>query len=265
MNQRATPSLKRSAAAFLVLALAAAPAALAIPRGAGGTGGTGAGPRQPTASQGARKVVDDAMAQLKYANELKSRARMRVELAMKSSRPEWQAAQKEHDKADADLKAAIRAVELKLRTNPEYKAASTAWTTADTKYRALEQDAKANQAEMESLHQQRLAQVLVKRKLEQEAMENDPKVIDCKARLAEAKTKLDSYKTEVDAVARSDPEYMTAEQQVLAAEQQVLAARQGLAQAAKSDREAAAAASKAKAEEAKAKSKSGSGSGKTGY
>src|SRR5687768_16887596 len=111
MNHPAMSSLKLSAAAFLVLALAAAPAALAIPRGAGGSGGSGAGPRQPTASAGARKTVDDAMAQLKYANDVKSRARMRVELSMKSSRPEWQAAQKEHDKAVADLATATRAVE----------------------------------------------------------------------------------------------------------------------------------------------------------
>ncbi len=260
MNQTATLSLKRSAAAFLVLALAATPAVLAIPRGPAGAGGSGAGPRQPTASAGARKVVDEAMAQLKYANDVKTRARLRVELAMKGSRPEWQAAQKEHEKADADLKAAVRAVELKLKTNPQYKAASAAWSAADTKYRALEQDAKANQDEMEALHQQRLAQVLVMRKLQQEAMENDPKVIDGKARLAESKAKVDSFKAEVDTAARSDPEYMAAEQQVVAAEQQVLAARQALAQAAQTDAAAAKAAREAKAAEAKAK-RASSGSG----
>jgi len=244
-----------------VLALAAAPAALAIPRGPAGAGGTGVGPRQPTAAQGARKTVDDAMAQLKYANDLKTRARQRVELAMKNSRPEWQAAQKEYDKAVAEQKAAEKALELKLKTNPEYKAALAAWTTADTKYRTLEQDPKANQAEMETLHQQRLTQVLAMRKIHEDATANDPKVIDAKARVAEAKTKLDSYKSEVDAAARSDPEYMAAEQQVLAAEQQVQAARQALAAAAKADRDAALAAQKQKAEEAKQKrASSGSGS-----
>ena len=262
MNHPATSSLKRFVPAVLVLALSASPA-LALPRGQGGGGASGT-TRQPTASQGARKALEEAQAQLKLANDARTRARMRVEVAMKSSRPEWQAAQKEHDKAAADLATAQRQSEAKLKTSAEYKAAVKAWTDADTKYKALEQDPKGNQSEMEALHQQRTAQVLVMRKLQADAAANDPKLIDAKARLAEAKAKVDSFKSDVDAAAQSDPEYVATFQQVTAAEQQVATARQALVDAQKADGAARAAEAKARAEAAKAKAKSKSSGGPSG-
>ena len=257
MNQRTTLTFKRSAAAFLSLALAAAPAAMALPRSQGA--------RQPTASQTARKVEQDALAQLKLANDNLAKARMRVEVAIKSARPDWQSAQKDHDKAKVDLDTATRAALSKLKTRADYKAASTAKDATDAKYRQLTEDPKGNQAELETLAQQRAAHVVTMKKMEGEALENDPKVIDAKARLAEAKAKVDSFKSEVDLAARSDPEYVAAEQQVQVVQQQVATARQQVADAMKADGAARAAESKARAEAAKAKSKGSGGGGNTGY
>jgi hypothetical protein len=256
MTHRANLSLKRSAAALLALTLAATPA-LALPRSQG--------TRQPTAAQSAAEALKQAEAQLKLAQDYRGKARLRVEAAMKSTRPDWLAATKEHDKAAADVKAAERAVDAKLKTRADYKAAANAWTAADTKYKALEQDPKGNQDQLEALHQERTKQVLVMRELAKQATDNDPKLIDAKARLAEAKAKVDAFKSEVDLVAMSDPEYLAAQQQVTAAEQQVMTARQQLAEARKSDGAARAAEMAAKREAAKAKRSSGSASGGGGY
>ena len=253
MNHRFAAILKHSAAAFLAMTLAAAPA-MALPRSQQGT-------RQPTASQGAAASLKDAEAQWKLANDAKARARMRVENALKATRPDWQAAVKEHDKAALDVKSAERANDSKLKARPDYKAALAAWTAADTKYKSLEADFKANQTELEALHQERTKQVLVMRDLAKQATDNDPKLIDAKARVAEAKAKVDAYKAEVELAAQSDPEYAAAQQQVMAAEQQVVSARQALAEARKADTLAKAAAQKQRAEEAKQKRSSGSGSG----
>ena len=97
MNHRFAATLKHSAAAFLAMTLAAAPA-MALPRSQQGA-------RQPTASQGAAATLKDAEAQLKLANDAKARARLRVENALKATRPDWQAAVKEHDKAVLDVKS----------------------------------------------------------------------------------------------------------------------------------------------------------------
>lgn len=256
MNHRANSSLKTSAVALLALALAAAPAVGVPPF---------EGTRQPTASQGAAAALKAADAQLKFANDAKARARLRIEVAMRSARPEWQTAQKAHDKAASDLATATRATESKLRTRPDYKTLSAAKEATDVKYRQLSEDPAGKEAELDAVYRERTKYVLALRKMEADALANDPKVIDAKARLAEAKAKVDSFKSEVEAAALSDPEYVASLQQVTAAEQQVQAARLALAEARKADSAARVAAAKARAEAAKAKTKSGTSGGPTGY
>lgn len=249
MNHRAASTVKRSAAAFLAMTLAAAPA-MALPRSQQGT-------RQQTASQSAAATLKDAEAQLKLANDAKARARLRVENALKAARPEWQAAAKQLEKAALDVKSAERAVESKLRARADYKALSASKDAADTKYRQLAEDPAGKEAEMDAVYQERTRTVLALRKMEADAAANDRALIDAKARLAEAKAKVDAFKAEVDLAAQYDPEYSGAQQQVLSAEQQVVTARQALAEARKADSLARAEAAKARAEAAKQKRSSG--------
>jgi hypothetical protein len=270
-NQPGSLSLKLFAAGLMAVALAVGPD---VAFGSGGApapaGGGGAfaprTPRGPTASQTARVQLDNATAQLNAANTALNRVRSRVELSFKTL-PEWQAAQKEYDKAKADLDLATKAVMAKLKVRADYKAASTAWATADGKARKLAEDPKANQVELDALAQERAAQVIVLRNLEKEALDNDLKVLEARQRMADAQAKIASFKGQVDAAAAQDPEYQTAWQQVQAAQQQVQAAKQQLIEAQRSDAAAKAAEAKAKADAAKAKSGSrgSSGGGVGGY
>jgi hypothetical protein len=198
---------------------------------------------------------------LRLIEQALTKARTRVEYAIKNQRPEWLAAQKEFDKAKLELDAATKNVLSKLKSRPDYKATSDAWAAADTKARQLAEDPKANQAELDALAQERAKHVVVLRGMEKEALENDPKVIELKGRMSDAKSKADGFKSEVDFAVRSDPEYLQWEQQYQASYQQVQAARQSLIEAQKQDAAARQAEIKAKAEEAKNRAKSGSGGG----
>ena len=265
INQRLSLKQKLLAAGLLALGVAAGPALAAAPIPPSPGGGSPRTPRTPSASGQARDALSAAKAQLNAANALLNRVRSRVEASFKTL-PEWQAAQKEHDKAKADLDAATKAVMTKLKARADYKAASDGWEAADAKNRKLQAAPGANPAELDVVAAELFAHATTIRNLEKEALENDPKIMEAKARMEEAKTKFDSFKGQVDAAAMSDPEYQQAYQQVQAAQQQVQAAQQQLLEAQRADAAQKQAEAKARAEAAKAKSRSGGGSGgRSGY
>jgi hypothetical protein len=184
------------------------------------------------------------------------KARASVEATF-TANPEYAKAKKDLDKATADVTVASRPALNAARNKPEYMAASKGKADAQAQYTALQDDPKHNAAEIDRLGNEIVQDGTLMSKMEREAVEGDPKVLDAKARQDQARQVMDGFKTQLDDAAKNDKDCQAAQQQLEAAQAAVTAAQQNLASTRKSEAEAA----KAKAEAAKAAAAASAASG----
>ena len=166
--------------------------------------------------------------------KIKSRIQSRYE-----GKDDWDEAQKNLKAAQAAEEAAKKKAMAKLVASPDYKAAKEKQTKADTQLVTLNaQGAKADAKALADAQQARIDSALVVRRLENEAMENDPKVVESKTKVAEAKKASEAMEDELKQALEQDPDYQAAQQELETAQANVLQMKQTLAQQVASDRQA---------------------------
>lgn len=186
--------------------------------------------------------------------KVKARVQSRYE-----TKDEWEEAQKNLKAAQTASDGARRRAMAKLLADPNYKAAKAKLTKADQQLLAAQAAGGSDIRKLEAAQQARIDAGLVIRKLETEAMANDPKVVEAKEKLAEAKQGWEALQDELKQVLEQDPEYQTAQQELEMAQANVLQMRQQLQQ--QQAQEAAARRAAAQAERA---SRRTGGAGRSG-
>ena len=235
-------------AAFLAAGLLAAVPAVTraqqpIPRGPSSSGGGAAS----SGLADARKQVTAAEQQVNDARKNLAAAKKKLE-AQFLVKPEWNKTKQALDRARLDEDRTRNAVLAALEKNPQYKAARTGQEAARKKYQEL-QSGKPKPEELDRTAQAIQTHGLTMKALEKEAMDNDPKYLDAKSRLAQAQQEMSALQSQVDQAAQTDPECVAAQQALDQASQQLEQSKQSLAQQAKAEAEARAAAAKAKAQQ----------------
>ena len=248
-----------------LLAAGAAAVVVAVPSSVYGQypGGYGTQPTGPNpALMEARKQIQLAekdMVRIRQdMQKIKARIQSRYE-----GKEEWEEAQKNTKAADAAHEAARKKAMAKLIASPDYKAAKEKLAKADEKVKGLtDQGPKADPKALAAAQQERIDASLAVRKLESEALDNDPKVLETKQKVTEAKKASEALDDEVKQALEQDPDYQAAQQELATAEENVKQMKLQLAQQAQADREAKRAASAAQRQ---SRSRQGGGYGGGGY
>jgi hypothetical protein len=216
-------SLKLALSALLAAGTAAV---VAMPSSARAQYGTNTGPNLQLIE--ARKAIQAAEKEVarirKDMQNLKTRIQSKYE-----TKDDWEAAKKNLKDAETANDAARKRVMAKLLTTPAYKAAKDKQIKADQKIADLDaQGDKANAKDREAAQQARIDAGLTLRKLENEAMDNDPKVAETKEKMADAKKQWEALQDEVKQAMEQDPEYQAAQQELQTAQANVTQMRQQL-------------------------------------
>ncbi|HEY8751484.1 MAG TPA: hypothetical protein VIM11_26120 [Tepidisphaeraceae bacterium] len=164
----------------------------------------------------------------------KIRARIRIQLAVQ---PQWSATMKELHDAQTAFEEARHAAMAALVKDPNYQhLVSSRDQTQATLSTA------ANAANQDDTQIQKAGDLMVQqgfeiKRLENQALANDDRYQQTKARLDVARKKADDLDLEAARAMTTDPAYEPAMQRLNTAEQQLQSARQQLAQAAQADRQ----------------------------
>ena len=221
-----------------LLAAGAAAVVLPSPAGAQYPGGFGQQPTGPNpAMVEARRQIQEAEKEVTRIRQdmvkIKARIGSRYE-----GKEEWEEATKSVKNAEAAHAAARKRAMAKLIASPSYKAAKEAETKADAEVQKLTaQGAKADPNAVGVAQQARIDAALAVRKLETDALDNDPQVMAAKQKLAEAKKSREALDDELEQALQQDPDYQTAQQDLEAAQANVQQMKQGLQQQMAADRQ----------------------------
>ena len=220
--------------AFLAAATAAVAARASSPRGLyPGQAQTGPNP----ALLESRKQIQEAEKQVVLIRQDMQKIKARIQ-SRYEGKEEWEESAKAVKAAEAAHEAARKRAMAKLLASPDYKAAKEAQAKADAQVQTLvAQGNKADPKAVGAAQQARIDASLVVRKLESEAMENDPQVLAAKTKVAEAKKSREALDDELEQALQQDPDYQAAEQELEAAQQQVAQLKQGFQQQAMAERE----------------------------
>jgi len=235
--------MKRVTLALTALLAAGAAALVASPSRAlaqypggypGGGGATGPNPQLAEAKKQIQLAEKEVVRIKQDMQKIKTRISSRYE-----GKDDWEEAQKNMKAAQAANEAAKKKAMAKVIASPEYKAAKEKQVKADTQVQTLNaQGAKADPKALADAQQARIDSALVVRKLETDAMENDPGVIQSKTKLAEAKKASEALEDELKQALEQDPDYQAAEQELTTAQANVTQMKQSLAQQVTSERQA---------------------------
>jgi chromosome segregation ATPase len=166
--------------------------------------------------------------------KIKSRIQSRYE-----GKEEWEEAQKALKTAEANQEAARKKAMAKLVGSADYKAAKEKQSKADALVQKLNAEgAKADPKALAAAQQERIDSALTVRRHESEVMDNDPKVLESKTKVAEAKKAWDALEDELKQALEQDPDYQAAEQELQTAQANVTQMKQSLQQQVASEREA---------------------------
>jgi hypothetical protein len=222
----------------LTTLLAAGAAALVVPptRALAQYPGGAGGPN--TALQEARKNIQLAEKEVVRIRQDMAKIKARIQ-SRYEGKDDWDEAQKNLKAAQAAEEAAKKKAMAKLVASPEYKAAKEKQTKADAQLVTLNaQGGKADAKALAEAQQARIDSALIVRKLESDAMENDPKVVESKTKVAEAKKASEAMEDELKQALEQDPDYQSAQQELETAQANVTQMKQSLAQQVASERQA---------------------------
>jgi hypothetical protein len=230
--------MKRVTLALTTLLAAGAAALVASPSSAlaqyPGGGTTGPNPQLVEAKKQIQLAEKDVVRIRQDMQKIKARIQSRYE-----GKDDWEEAQKNMKAAQAANDAAKKKAMAKLVGSPDYKAAKEKQTKSDAKVQELNaQGAKADAKALADAQQARIDSALVVRKLETDAMENDPGVLESKTKLAEAKKASEALEDELKQALEQDPDYQAAQQELTTAQANVATMKQSLAQQVTSERQA---------------------------
>jgi hypothetical protein len=247
--------------ALSTLLAAGAAAVVALPSSAhaqypgGGYGGQ-TGPN--TALLEARKQIQLAEKEVVRIRQDMQKIKARIQ-SRYEGKEEWEEAQKAAKAAEAANEAARKKAMAKLVANPDYKVAKEKLAKSDQNLKTLtDQGPKADPKALATAQQERIDASLAVRRLESEAMDNDPKVLETKQKVTESKKAFEALEDEVKQALEQDADYQAAQQELATAEGNVKQMKLALTQQAQADREAKRAAS---AQQRQSRSRSGGAGG----
>ncbi|HWE92737.1 MAG TPA: hypothetical protein VG269_02080 [Tepidisphaeraceae bacterium] len=220
------------------------------------------GPNSALAS-GAKQVAD-ARADLEKANKQMLVIKKRVSSTFEA-KEEWKTAKDAVKESKAELEAAKKPVLEALVKKPEYisasgkrDAAQAAMDEANKPAAPGSEDSDKPKPDPAAAAQAYTNAVLEMKKMNKEALEEDPKIVTAQQKYNDALAAYEALQVQVDDAVKLDPEYASAQQAVTAAEERYKQARESQAAAAKAAADAAAAAAKSKAPSHPPKSSSSS-------
>jgi hypothetical protein len=219
--------------------------------GSSGTSSTGQN-NSPTAT--ASKQVADAQRNVNKIQSDMAKAKTRVK-AQLLAKPEFAAVNAEYTKAKAAEELAKKQAINALHNKPEFQRLQKERADAQAKVDSANTGGQqVNSSEIQDGTATIFKDGIALQKMETQALADDAKYQDAKAKADAAKTKVDAVDTQVAEALKNDPDYDQLSQQLDQAKQQLDQARQSLQQAAQADRQQ-------REQEAKSRASSGSGSG----
>lgn len=203
---------------------------------------------QNTQSMTAGQAVSKVQAQINKLqgdmNRLRNTARAQV-----LAKPEWASIVAAKRKAEADLDSAHRAALATVHNRQEYKDLAKERDDAENQITASNSGGeKLSDADVQRLTNVIFNNGLAIRKMEQSALQDDPKYTDAKTQYDAANAKMADLDSQVDLALRDDKTYQTDSTQMEELKKQLATARMQLAQAIKSEEQQREAAAKARAQ-----------------
>jgi hypothetical protein len=166
----------------------------------------------------AQAIVTDLKAEQKRIKDKKQ--------AEFESKEEWKNTVADHKKAKAAYDAALKAAKAAVLNKPEYKALLKEKETLQAKMEALSGKAGADPDAISKTGSQLSVKALALKRMETEALEQDPKTLDAKDALDVAEKNMKALEEEVEATLATDPDYAALLTQIEQAETQVAAAKE---------------------------------------
>ena len=203
----------------------------------GGAYGGGYGAGNQSAAAESRRQIKEAEAEVTRIRNDMNKIKARV-AAKFEGKEEWETAQKNLKAAETAYAAATKKATAALQASPEYKAAKEKQIKSEQTIAAAAGAKKGNTKDLEKAQQDRLEAGLAIRKMETDALQNDAKVVETKAALADAKKAWEALQDELKEALQQDETYVAAEQELQSAQANVEQMKASAAQTAASERQA---------------------------
>jgi hypothetical protein len=194
----------------------------------------------------AKKAVAEARVEVNKVQQTMNQIKLRLQRSMET-KDDWKAAKAARDQAHAQYDVALRAVMDNLKKNPEFISAMKRRDDLQSQVDAAGSGGKLSTAELDQLAADRSKAGLAVTGMEKTAKDNDPKLLEAKAKVEQADTDWKALLQQVDEAVKTDPEYAKAEKDLEAANEKYKQAQTSLASQVKSQRDAELASEKAKA------------------
>ena len=191
-----------------------------------------------SAAQTAGKAVAKAQADVnKLQGELnKSRAKVRAQVLQK---PEWATVMNEKKTAETGLATARNAALNTLRNKPEYKTLQKDRDDAQQIVTQFNQPgSQISQAEFDKASTTVVNNGFAMKKMETEALKEDPKYAEANTQLEAANAKMKDVDSQVEVALKDDTEYQNTSKQLEQAKTALTAAKTQLAQARQQEEQA---------------------------
>lgn len=228
-----------------------------------GTANAQAGAQRNTALIEARQRVSDAQAAL---NEIKAEQKRVKDKLMASfeSKEEWKTTVENHKKTKAAYEQAKKQALVAAQAKPEYKKLAKDRAALQTKFEEISDKRDPDTDAITRTGTALTEKSFELKKLEDQAVEQDEKVLDAREAFEAADKEMQALDEEVEGALLNDPDNEQILTQLDQAETQLTTAREAYTQMRKSEQEARSAASRAAAESRKASRPAKSSSKRSG-